>query len=74
MSNLKNGFIESNLNDKPFGIELGFTTEDVPGTIKKAVEAGAIILAEPKTKPWEQVVGYLRNLNGFLIEIMHSLI
>ena len=68
-SNLKDGFIESNLNDNPFGIEIGFTTKDVPTTIKKAVEAGALILAEPQTKPWGQVVGYVRDLDGFLIEI-----
>jgi uncharacterized glyoxalase superfamily protein PhnB len=68
-SNLSNGFIESKLNDKPFGIEIGFTTDDVSGTIKRAVDAGAVIYAEPKTKPWGQVVGYVRDLDGFLIEI-----
>lgn len=69
LSNLKHGFIESNLNEKPFGIEIGFTTDDVQATIKKAIEAGAILYAEPKEKPWGQVVSYVRDLNGFLIEI-----
>jgi len=68
-SNLKNGFIESNINNKPFGIELAFTTIDVEGTIKKALEHGAFLLEDPVTKPWGQKVGYIKDLNGFLLEI-----
>lgn len=68
-SNLKEGFTESNLQNKPFGIEIGFTTNDVPATLKSAVEAGAKVVAEPKTKPWGQVVAYVRDLDGFLVEI-----
>lgn len=68
-TNLSNGFIESDLTQKPFGIEIGFTTENVEQTIKTAIEAGAILVAEPKTKPWGQVVAYVRDLDGFLIEI-----
>lgn len=68
-SNFQDGFIESDLNKKPFGIEIGFTTTDVDATLNKAVEAGAIIYAEPKTKPWGQIVAYVRDINGFLIEI-----
>lgn len=68
-SNLKDGFIESNLSAKPFGIELGFTTDDVEKTVSIALEAGATLVAEPKTKPWGQIVAYVRDLDGFLIEI-----
>ena len=68
-SNLKDGFLESSLHEKPFGIEIGFTTEDVADTLRKAVEAGAVVVAEPKTKPWGQVVAYVRDFDGFLIEI-----
>ena len=68
-SNLKDGFLESDLNQKPFGIEIGFTTDDVPKTIREAIEAGALLVAEPKTKPWGQIVAYVRDLDGFLIEI-----
>ena len=69
LSNLEDGFLESSINQKPFGIEIGFTTDDVPKTINEAVEAGAILVAEPKTKPWGQVVAYVRDQDGFLIEI-----
>jgi uncharacterized glyoxalase superfamily protein PhnB len=68
-SNLKDGFIESDLSKQPFGIEIGFTTEDVEGTLKQAVSAGAVLMEEPKIKPWGQVVAYVRDLDGFLIEV-----
>jgi lactoylglutathione lyase len=68
-SNLSDGFVESTLRNKPFGIELGFTTDDVEETIDKAINAGATIVEYPKTKPWGQTVAYLRDLDGFFIEI-----
>ena len=68
-SNLTNGFTESNLADKPFGIEIGFTTDNVEKTVLRAIKAGATIVENPSTKPWGQVVAYLRDLDGFLIEI-----
>ncbi len=68
-SNSREGFTESSLGQKPFGIELGFTTTDVANTVKSALQAGAQILEEPKTKPWGQIVAYIRDIDGFLIEI-----
>lgn len=68
-TNLKNGFIESNLKDKPFGIEIGFTTDNVEATVNTAVDAGATIVENPKTTSWGQVIAYVRDPAGFLIEI-----
>jgi lactoylglutathione lyase len=68
-SNLKDGFTESSLTNKPFGIEIGFTTDNVEETVKSALKAGGTILENPKTKPWGQIVAYVRDLDGFLIEI-----
>jgi lactoylglutathione lyase len=68
-SNLKDGFIKSDLANKPFGIEIGFTTDIVEETVRSAINAGGTILENPKTKPWGQVVAYVRDLDGFLIEI-----
>jgi lactoylglutathione lyase len=68
-SNLKDGFTESSLTNKPFGIEIGFTTDNVEETVESAINAGGTILETPKTKPWGQVVAYIRDLDGFLIEI-----
>lgn len=66
---LKDGFIESSLTQKPFGIEIGFATDDVEAAVKSAVNAGAVLVAEPMTKPWGQVVAYVRDPDGFLVEI-----
>lgn len=68
-SNLKVGFQESKLSQKPFGIEIGIATDDVEAKVKQAVSAGATLVEEAKTKPWGQVVAYVRDLDGFLIEI-----
>jgi len=68
-SNLTDGFTESSLKDKPFGVEIGFTTNQVEETIAAAIKAGATITEKPKTKPWGQTVAYVRDLDGFLIEI-----
>jgi len=68
-SNFKKGFIESKLDNKPFGLELAFTTLNVEKTMESAIANGAILLEEPVTKPWGQKVGYLRDINGFIVEI-----
>jgi lactoylglutathione lyase len=68
-SNVKSGFAQSSLSQKPFGIELAFVTEDIIGTLKQAIAAGATVVEEIETKSWGQQVGYLRDPNGFLLEI-----
>lgn len=55
--------------DEAAGAEVGFVTGDVPTSYRRAVSAGATPLAEPITKPWGQVVSYVRDLNGFIVEI-----
>ncbi|WP_202702922.1 VOC family protein [Flavobacterium sp. UGB4466] len=67
--NLKDGFIESKPEQKPFAIELGFITDDVEELVQKAIGAGATLVKEPAQKPWGQVVAYVRDPDGFLIEI-----
>lgn len=68
-TSLAQGFIESSLSHKPFGIEIGLTTDNVEATVTTAIAAGATLVEKPKTKPWGQTVAYLRDLDGFLIEI-----
>lgn len=68
-ASLKNGFIESSLEQKPFAIELGFVTDNVAGLVDTAVHNGAILIEEPKEKPWGQTVAYIRDPEGFLLEI-----
>ena len=68
-SNFSEGYQLSSRDQKPFGVELAFTTEDIEADFQKAVEAGAAEYEAIVQKPWGQKVGYLIDLNGFLIEI-----
>ncbi len=68
-SNLPQGFQENTRSSLPPGIEVGFVTDDVAATFTKAVAAGAVAVVEPKTKPWGQIVSYVRDLDGVLIEV-----
>lgn len=62
-------YVKAHLQNKPFAFEIGFTTEDVETAYKKALSSGATAVSAPKTKPWGQVVSYVRDCNGFLVEI-----
>ena len=62
-------YMRSLTRNKPFGFEIGFVTTDVETAYKKAIKAGAESVSAPKTKPWGQVVSYVRDCNGFLVEI-----
>ncbi len=53
----------------PSPFEITFVAEDIESAWKQAVEAGAEIVKEPTQKPWGQTVGYLRDINGFLVEV-----
>jgi uncharacterized glyoxalase superfamily protein PhnB len=68
-TNLSEGFIESSTANKPFGIEIGFTTDNVEQVVKDAIKAGAIAVEKVKIKPWGQKVAYVKDIDGFLIEI-----
>lgn len=56
---------------KPQGtpIEIALVTEQVQSDFTKAVSEGAKEIKKPVKKPWGQVVGYVADLNGFLVEI-----
>ncbi|MBW4615254.1 MAG: VOC family protein [Desmonostoc vinosum HA7617-LM4] len=68
-SNLANGFQENNLSHLPAGVEIAFTTDDVDTAFNHAIESGATLETAPKQKPWGQSVGYVRDLDGILVEI-----
>ena len=55
--------------DLAAGFEVAFVTDDPEAAYAKAVAAGAFALTPPTAKPWGQVVGYVRDLNGCLIEL-----
>lgn len=68
-SNFKNGFEKISKSKKPFGVELAFTTENIEKDFQKAINFGATEFEPLTEKPWGQKVGYIRDNNGFLIEM-----
>ena len=51
------------------GVEIALTTSDVAAAFEKAVAAGARLVSQPEKKPWGQIVAYVRDNNGFLVEL-----
>lgn len=68
-SNIKKGFLSSRSEEKPFGIELGFTTDDVEKLVEKAIKNGAFLYEDIAVKPWGQKVAYIKDLDNYLVEI-----
>jgi uncharacterized glyoxalase superfamily protein PhnB len=59
----------SDKSTTPPAFEITFVTDDIDTAFKHAVEAGAIVVKEPNSKPWGQIVGYVQDINGFLVEL-----
>jgi uncharacterized glyoxalase superfamily protein PhnB len=53
----------------PFGAEIALVTENVEAAFRRALDAGASAVVEPAARPWGQVVGYVRDPNGVLVEL-----
>lgn len=68
-SMLPGGFTPHDPARLPAAVEIGLTTPDVPAAFAQALACGATAVMEPKTKPWGQVVAYVRDGDGILVEI-----
>ena len=68
-SNFPQGHVAASASAKPLGMELGFVTDDVAGAHARAIAAGASELSAPVSKPWGQVVSYVRCPDGTLVEL-----
>jgi uncharacterized glyoxalase superfamily protein PhnB len=55
--------------DLPAGIEICLVTDSPEEAYDHAVAAGALAAKAVEEKPWGQRVGYVRDLNGCLVEI-----
>jgi lactoylglutathione lyase len=55
--------------DVAAGFEIAFVTIDPEAAYGQAVDAGASAVKPPTLKPWGQMVGYVRDLNGCLVEL-----
>ncbi len=54
-------------------VELGLVTDEVEAAYARALAAGAVGVKTPEMKPWGQMVGYVRDNNGFLVELCSPL-
>ena len=68
-SNFPGGHVAASDSVQPLGMELGLVTPDVPAAHSRALAAGATQLSAPVTKPWGQVVSYVRCPDGTLVEL-----
>lgn len=68
-TNLPCGFRENLPGEPPAGFEIAFTTSDVPAAYERALAAGATAVVAPTTKPWGQIVAFVRDRDGITVEI-----
>ena len=59
--------------EPPHAVEVGIVVADVASAFARAVAQGASLASEPRTKPWGQVVAYVRDLDGHLVELCSAL-
>lgn len=53
----------------PFSFEIVLVANQIDEVFAKAIEGGGVSVATPSQKPWGQTVGYLKDINGYLIEL-----
>jgi lactoylglutathione lyase len=51
------------------GAEIAFVVGDVEAVFARALSAGAMQVVAPTVKPWGQTVAYVRDVDGFLVEL-----
>ncbi len=68
-SNFPGGHVHAHSSAQPLGMEIALVTAQVAEAHQQAIACGARELAAPATKPWGQVVSYVRAPDGCLIEL-----
>src|SRR5262245_304659 len=53
----------------PIGAQIALVTQDLDHDWRWAIAAGAAVVRPPEAKPWGQIVGYLRDMNGVIVEL-----
>lgn len=59
--------------DVAAGFEVALVTDDPDAAYARALAGGAAPIKPVETKPWGQKVGYVRDLNGCLVELCSPL-
>lgn len=68
-SNFHGGYVSASESKDPLGIEIALITDDVSLAHSNVIGAGAVELKAPESKPWGQVVSYVRCPSGILLEL-----
>ena len=68
-ANVPDGFVAASASHLPLGFEVALVTTDVEAAHAVAVTAGARELKAPESKPWGQVVSYVRCPDGIVVEL-----
>lgn len=63
------GYVRASDSKLPLGMEIGLVTADVAAAHQRALAQGAVQVSPPETKPWGQVVSYVRAPDGTLVEL-----
>ena len=67
-SHFEGGFARPSA-EQPFNVEIALVFDDVGAAFARALENGASALSEPTQKSWGQVVAYVRDPFGTLVEL-----
>ncbi len=67
--NFPNGHVRASESETPLGMEIALVAEDVALAHARAIQQGAVELSPPASRPWGQVVSYVRAPDGTLIEL-----
>lgn len=67
--NFPGGHVRADASRQPLGMEVALVTDDVHAAHERAVRHGARELSPPTSKPWGQIVSYVRAPDGTLIEL-----
>ena len=68
-ANLPDGYVAASASDRPLGMEIALVTDDVAAAHARALACGAREMSAPASKPWGQVVSYVRAPDGTLVEL-----
>ena len=66
---LKQEVVVASPEKPPMGFEIALLTANVREAYAQAIKTGAIPVTEPAVKPWGQTIAYVRDINGYLIEL-----
>jgi lactoylglutathione lyase len=67
--NFPSGYVAANNSAQPLGVEVAFVTPSVTEAHTQALAVGATEVKAPESKPWGQVVSYVRCPDGTLVEL-----